>query len=58
VSEEANEQAQQAEATPTKVPPAVPKFEPDPDLIEESLRHDLSSRPRLRMNQERRSKEK
>jgi hypothetical protein len=37
MTEEANEQGQEAQANPSKVPPP-PKFQPDPELMEESLR--------------------
>jgi hypothetical protein len=38
VTEEANEHAQQAEVNPSKAPPAPPKFDPDPALVEKSSR--------------------
>jgi hypothetical protein len=38
VTEEVNEQAQQAEANASEAPVAPPKFDPDPALVEESAR--------------------
>ena len=51
MSEEANEQSQQAEPAPAKAPPQAPKFDPDLDLMDESLRNQWAS------NEERRAEE-
>ena len=42
MGEEANEHAQQAEANVSKKPPAPPEFDPDPALVEVSLKSDAN----------------
>lgn len=48
MSEEANEHAQQAEVNASKAAPP-PKFDPDPALVEESLRHEVDRRKERRL---------
>jgi hypothetical protein len=55
VSDEANEQGQQAEASPSKAPsPTPPKFEPDQEMIEVSMKADLWAYKEGRVTRERR----